>query len=102
MLTIPPPCWTNAAHKHGVVVLGTFITEWEDGAMQCAKIFHDKNSYQTIADQLVLLAKYYGFDGWLLNIENPIQVINGNSGHDSFTALKEVRSFASIGFSISK
>ena len=22
MITIPPPCWINAAHKHGVPVLG--------------------------------------------------------------------------------
>ena len=24
LVTIPPPCWTNAAHKHGVPVLGQF------------------------------------------------------------------------------
>lgn len=30
-ITIPPPCWTNAAHRNGVKVLGTFITEWDDG-----------------------------------------------------------------------
>lgn len=30
-VTIPPPCWTNAAHKNGVRMLGTLITEWEPG-----------------------------------------------------------------------
>ncbi|NXL89371.1 ENASE acetylglucosaminidase, partial [Alectura lathami] len=30
-VTIPPVCWTNAAHRNGVPVLGTFITEWTDG-----------------------------------------------------------------------
>lgn len=30
-VTIPPPCWTNAAHRNGVKVLGTLITEWEPG-----------------------------------------------------------------------
>ena len=73
-ITIPPPCWTNAAHKHGVLVLGTMITEWEDGASRCAEIFKDQLSYRQVADQLVLIAKYYAFDGWLINIENPIQV----------------------------
>ena len=73
-ITIPPPCWTNTAHKHGVLVLGTFITEWDDGAARCAEIFKDQLSYRQVADQLVLIAKYYGFDGWLINIENPIQV----------------------------
>ncbi|RHZ59908.1 hypothetical protein Glove_360g115 [Diversispora epigaea] len=27
-LAVPPPQWTNAAHRNGVKVLGTFITEW--------------------------------------------------------------------------
>ena len=73
-VTIPPPSWTNTAHKHGVQVLGTVITEWEDGAKRCSEMFSDQYSYQTIVNQLVQIAKYYGFDGWLVNIENPIQV----------------------------
>jgi len=28
-LAVPPPQWTNAAHRNGVKVLGTFITEWD-------------------------------------------------------------------------
>jgi mannosyl-glycoprotein endo-beta-N-acetylglucosaminidase len=50
------------------------ITEWEDGASRCAEIIKDQLSYRQVADQLVLIAKYYAFDGWLINIENPIQV----------------------------
>ena len=73
-MTIPPPCWTNAGHQHGVQVLGTFITEWKDGAERCKEMFADQYSYQTIANQLVYIAKYYRFDGWLINIENPIRV----------------------------
>lgn len=34
-ITIPPPSWTNAAHRHGVLSMGTVITEWEDGAKIC-------------------------------------------------------------------
>lgn len=30
-VTIPPRGWTTAAHKHGVKVLGTVITEWDKG-----------------------------------------------------------------------
>jgi mannosyl-glycoprotein endo-beta-N-acetylglucosaminidase len=36
LVTIPPPGWTHAAHLHGVPVLGTFITEWEEGAEVCS------------------------------------------------------------------
>ncbi|KAF9164402.1 hypothetical protein DFQ26_001494 [Actinomortierella ambigua] len=33
-VTIPPPCWTNAAHRNGVKSLGTFITEWKPGVLE--------------------------------------------------------------------
>uniref|UniRef100_A0AAY4AVR5 Cytosolic endo-beta-N-acetylglucosaminidase n=2 Tax=Denticeps clupeoides TaxID=299321 RepID=A0AAY4AVR5_9TELE len=70
MVTIPPVCWTNTAHKHGVLSLGTFITEWTDGAKMCEKFLADKESYCAVADKLVEMSDCYGFDGWLINIEN--------------------------------
>ncbi|KAM3909984.1 cytosolic endo-beta-N-acetylglucosaminidase isoform 1-T2 [Leptodactylus fuscus] len=71
MFTLPPVCWTNAAHKHGVSILGTFITEWEDGAKVCEAILSgDESTYKAVADQMVALARFYRFDGWLVNIEN--------------------------------
>lgn len=72
-VTIPPPCWTNAAHTHGVPVLGTVITENEDGIERCSKFLEDTESWQHLANQLINIAEYYKFDGWLMNIENPIQ-----------------------------
>ena len=30
-ITIPPVTWINAAHRNGTAVLGTFITEFDDG-----------------------------------------------------------------------
>lgn len=61
--------WTNAAHLNGVQILGTFITEWDEGSQECKLLLENKQFY---ADQLVEIAKYYRFDGWFLNIENPI------------------------------
>ncbi|XP_033969683.1 cytosolic endo-beta-N-acetylglucosaminidase isoform X1 [Trematomus bernacchii] len=72
MVTIPPVVWTNAAHKHGVVVLGTFITEWTDGAVVCEAFLKDEESYRAVADRLVQISHCYGFDGWLINIENSL------------------------------
>uniref|UniRef100_A0A8C5WDQ0 Cytosolic endo-beta-N-acetylglucosaminidase n=1 Tax=Leptobrachium leishanense TaxID=445787 RepID=A0A8C5WDQ0_9ANUR len=71
MFTLPPVCWTNAAHKNGVSVLGTFITEWEEGAKVCESFLAgEESAYRAVADQMVRLAEFYGFDGWLVNIEN--------------------------------
>nr|XP_040047089.1 LOW QUALITY PROTEIN: cytosolic endo-beta-N-acetylglucosaminidase [Gasterosteus aculeatus aculeatus] len=70
MVTVPPAVWTNAAHKHGVVVLGTFITEWTDGAKVCEAFLKEEESYRAVADKLVQISHCYGFEGWLINIEN--------------------------------
>ncbi|XP_020013683.2 cytosolic endo-beta-N-acetylglucosaminidase isoform X1 [Castor canadensis] len=74
-VTIPPVGWTNAAHRHGVCILGTFITEWNNGGRLCeAFLAGDERSYQAVADQLVRIAQFFGFDGWLINIENSLSL----------------------------
>ncbi|KAH0904904.1 hypothetical protein HID58_044407 [Brassica napus] len=72
LVTIPPPCWTNTAHRHGVKVLGTFITEWDEGKTTCNEMLATKESAQMYAERLAELATSLGFDGWLINIENEI------------------------------
>ncbi|XP_057311525.1 cytosolic endo-beta-N-acetylglucosaminidase-like isoform X2 [Hydractinia symbiolongicarpus] len=72
-ITIPPPCWTNAAHIHGVKSLGTVITEWNEGAVICEEMLESEKQIKRSVDQLVRIAEYYQFDGWLVNIENEIK-----------------------------
>ncbi|KAL2248946.1 UNVERIFIED_CONTAM: Cytosolic endo-beta-N-acetylglucosaminidase 1 [Sesamum indicum] len=69
LVTLPPPCWTNTAHTHGVKVLGTFIMEWDEGRKQADKLLSTKTSAQMYAERLAELAVALGFDGWLLNME---------------------------------
>ncbi|XP_074081115.1 cytosolic endo-beta-N-acetylglucosaminidase isoform X2 [Macrotis lagotis] len=74
-ITIPPVVWTNAAHKHGVSVLGTLITEWKEGGQLCEKFLSgDPYTSQKVADQLVRIAQFFRFDGWLINIENSLSM----------------------------
>lgn len=53
---------------------GTFITEWTDGATTCEAFLKDEESYRAVADKLVQISYCYGFDGWLINIENALSV----------------------------
>nr|XP_034193175.1 cytosolic endo-beta-N-acetylglucosaminidase-like isoform X1 [Osmia lignaria]XP_034193176.1 cytosolic endo-beta-N-acetylglucosaminidase-like isoform X1 [Osmia lignaria]XP_034193177.1 cytosolic endo-beta-N-acetylglucosaminidase-like isoform X1 [Osmia lignaria]XP_034193178.1 cytosolic endo-beta-N-acetylglucosaminidase-like isoform X1 [Osmia lignaria]XP_034193180.1 cytosolic endo-beta-N-acetylglucosaminidase-like isoform X1 [Osmia lignaria]XP_034193181.1 cytosolic endo-beta-N-acetylglucosaminid len=69
-ITIPPFGWINAAHEHGVRVLGTVITERE-GIWDV--ILESQEEAKKFADALVLVARFYKFDGWLLNVENAIK-----------------------------
>ncbi|XVF84068.1 hypothetical protein PTKIN_Ptkin16aG0545000 [Pterospermum kingtungense] len=74
LVTLPPPCWTNTAHRHGVKVLGTFITEWDEGKAICKKLLLTKESAHTYAERLAELAVALGFDGWLINMEVELEV----------------------------
>ena len=53
-------------------VLGTFITEWEAGSIICELLLWTEQSAEAVALQLAKIAAFFGFDGWLLNIENPV------------------------------
>ncbi|XP_061702811.1 cytosolic endo-beta-N-acetylglucosaminidase isoform X2 [Syngnathoides biaculeatus] len=75
LVSIPPAVWTNAAHKHGVLVLGTFITEWTDGKATCEAFLQEEERYCEVADKLVQMSCHYGFDGWLINIENSLSEV---------------------------
>ncbi|KAL2623550.1 hypothetical protein R1flu_003755 [Riccia fluitans] len=72
LVTLPPPGWVNAAHKHGVQVLGTFITEWDEGYKVCQELCATEDSARNYAILLADLAQALGFDGWLINIENRV------------------------------
>ncbi|CAI5445611.1 unnamed protein product [Caenorhabditis angaria] len=71
-VTIPPASYTKIAHQHGVLSLGTFITEWIPGGKTCERIFENRKSVEDTVDGLVAVVKYYSFDGYLINIENEI------------------------------
>lgn len=53
---------------------GTFITEWDDGAKACEAFLKEEETYRKVADKLVQISHYHGFDGWLVNIENTLSV----------------------------
>ncbi|ORZ23587.1 glycosyl hydrolase family 85-domain-containing protein [Absidia repens] len=80
-VTIPPVNWINTCHRNGVPCLGTFIVEG-DQMGELEMLLHGPTDYPVLgdddpmrlwnpyfADKLVAIAKHYGFDGWLMNIE---------------------------------
>lgn len=69
MVTIPPPGWISAAHRHGVKVLGTFVIESCEGTETLDRIRRE-NLLPRVASQLALIAALSRFDGWLIDIES--------------------------------
>lgn len=49
-------------------VLGTFITEWDEGRVISNKLLSTKESARMYAERLRDLAVALGFDGWLVYI----------------------------------
>jgi mannosyl-glycoprotein endo-beta-N-acetylglucosaminidase len=66
-LVSPPSVgWIDAGHTNGVPVLGTFIMEWQEGAKVAARVFSSRATAQQTALQLAVIARWHGFDGWLV------------------------------------
>ncbi|GJP70253.1 hypothetical protein CLOP_g1216 [Closterium sp. NIES-67] len=73
LVTVPPVAWSNCCRTHGVQSLGTFITEWEQGAAVCRQLLASPATAALAAQQLAELAHWHGFHGWLVNIENKVE-----------------------------
>jgi mannosyl-glycoprotein endo-beta-N-acetylglucosaminidase len=80
-VTVPTLQWLNAAHKHGVKVLGTFIVESRAGHRRLnEEVLKSYETARSVADALVSICEQCKFEGWLVNIEctvdeNNVQVL---------------------------
>nr|WP_300338599.1 cell wall protein [Actinomyces sp.] len=74
VVNIPNPAYTNAAHRNGVKSIATiyFDPAFRPG-LTFAEMFDKDPESQgyVIADKLIEMARYYGFDGYFLNQEEP-------------------------------
>ncbi|KAH8408900.1 hypothetical protein KR009_003618, partial [Drosophila setifemur] len=69
-VTIPPCGWLNAAHRHGVPVLGTYIVEISG---RLDEVLATQASVDRTVEGLTRLCKHFGFEGWLVNVEVTVQ-----------------------------
>jgi hypothetical protein len=58
-LPFPFPC---PARLFGLQVLGTFITEWEEGRHRCEALLASPESARAVAEQLAGMALHFGFE----------------------------------------
>ncbi|AZN42923.1 endo-beta-N-acetylglucosaminidase [Paenibacillus albus] len=71
MLNIPNPTYTDAAHKNGVKSLACIFLSNNDRGQQTYKqmIVKDENGKFPVAEKLIEMAKYFGYDGYFVNQE---------------------------------
>lgn len=76
---IPARPWVDTAHKNGVKVIGSVflgIAQWGGSPDTVEKLLEqDGQGHFVMAHQLVAIAQYYGFDGWLVNQETDLTAV---------------------------
>ncbi|WP_081671759.1 endo-beta-N-acetylglucosaminidase [Paenibacillus antibioticophila] len=71
MLNIPNPTYTDAAHKNGVMSLAGIFFSNNDRGQQTYKqmIVKDDDGNYPVAEKLIEMAEYFGYDGYFINQE---------------------------------
>lgn len=71
VLNIPNPAYTNAAHKNGVKSLAVIFFSSNDRGPQTytQMLVKDKKGNFPVAEKLIEMAQYYGYDGYFFNQE---------------------------------
>ena len=76
---IPARPWVDTAHKNGVKVIGSVflgIAQWGGNPDTVEALLEQDNTGRFIlADKLIQIADYYGFDGWLINQETDLTAV---------------------------
>ena len=79
LVCVPPPTWINTLHRNGVKALGTILVEPQTLDSERLLQHGEDGLSFLLASKLAELADYYGFDGWLVNIEKPFPTANWNT-----------------------
>ncbi|MDQ0643789.1 endo-beta-N-acetylglucosaminidase [Microbacterium murale] len=71
MLNLPNPAYTNAAHANGALSIACIFFSANDRGDQNYRelLVRDEDGGFPVADKLVEMAKYFGYDGYFINQE---------------------------------
>jgi len=71
-VSMPPPAWVEAAHRHHVRCFGSCVLEHAAGGALLEQLLHLRTIF-FLAYRLARLAELFSFDGWLVNFEVEIR-----------------------------
>lgn len=98
-VNLPSRGWVEAAHRNGVEVIGTVFfapVAWGGSPKTVASFLRrDAQGHFPAAQQLVRIARFYGFDGWFVNAETA-----GADGAAMIDFMAELRAAAPPGMTI--
>lgn len=68
-VVVPTGEFTDASHTNGVPVMGTIFFDWGGNS---SVVENFVRNYRSVADKLIEVMEYYGFDGYFFNEETAV------------------------------
>ncbi len=87
-VNLPNPAWTDAAHRNGVLSLGCWY--WPRPENFAELVDRRPDGTFPIAEKLVEMAAYFGFDGYFVNQEAKITPEQAGLLHEMLDQLNEI------------
>lgn len=86
-INLPNPAYTDAAHRNGVLSLGCWF--WPREEEDFSDLVEQKSDGSfPVADKMMEMALYFGFDGYFINQEAPISESNAHKLMEMMTYLR--------------
>ena len=94
-VVVPTGEFTDAAHTNGVPVMGTIFFDW-GGNSSIVENF--VRNYRSVADKLIEVMEYYGFDGYFFNEETAVDYTTAGNLRSMIAYMRQQRPNMLIGW----
>ena len=88
LVAMPPPVWTNVAHRNGVKMFAVVTSDSPGGLPQFSLVFKEP---RVAAEQLCQLARTFGFDGWMFDAEDSLPKADAANVQATMTLLRQMQ-----------
>ena len=94
-VVVPTGEFTDAAHTNGVPVMGTIFFDWGGNSSVVENFIRN---YRSVADKLIEVMEYYGFDGYFFNEETAVDYTTAGNLRSMIAYMRQQRPNMLIGW----
>lgn len=94
-VVVPTGEFTDAAHTNGVPVMGTIFFDWGGNS---SVVENFVRNYRSVADKLIEVMDYYGFDGYFFNEETAVDYTTAGNLRSMIAYMRQQRPNMLIGW----
>ena len=94
-VVVPTGEFTDAAHTNGVPIMGTIFFDWGGNS---SVVENFVRNYRSVADKLIEVMEYYGFDGYFFNEETGVDYTTAGNLRSMIAYMRQQRPNMLIGW----